>query len=71
METSLDPIFGLAIPVQVPGVPAEILQPRKTWSDPSAYDQAAARLAQMFHKEFAKFAEGVSEEIRAAGPKLG
>ncbi len=31
VETAVDPIFGLNIPVQCPGVPDEVLQPKQTW----------------------------------------
>ena len=63
-----DPIFGLHVPTSVPGVPAEILDPRGTWSDPAAYDAQAKKLAGMFRDNFAKFG-GTAEEIRQAGPK--
>ena len=68
VETVDDPIFRVAVPVSVPGVPDELLKPRATWADPVAYDAAARRLATMFHANFAKYADGVSEAIREAGP---
>src|SRR5271165_5946076 len=40
-----DPIFGLMIPDSSPGVPAEVLDPRKSWPDSKAYDRAAKDLA--------------------------
>jgi phosphoenolpyruvate carboxykinase (ATP) len=49
-------------------VPSSFLDPRATWSDPAAYDRAARRLAEMFAENFADYAEGVADEIRAAGP---
>jgi phosphoenolpyruvate carboxykinase (ATP) len=64
----IDPMFRVAVPTVVPGVPAEVLVPRTTWADPDAYDAAARRLAGMFHANFAKYADGVSETIRTAGP---
>ena len=67
-DTRLDPIFGLAVPRRVEGVPAELLTPRATWADPVAYDQRAARLADMFRDNFAQFADGVPDEVAAAGP---
>ncbi|HEX3265294.1 MAG TPA: hypothetical protein VHR16_06455, partial [Candidatus Limnocylindrales bacterium] len=67
-----DPVFGVAVPTAVPGVPTEVLTPRNTWADPAAYDKAAATIAGMFHENFAAYADGVSEGVRAAGPvKIG
>ncbi|GIP39536.1 phosphoenolpyruvate carboxykinase (ATP) [Paenibacillus sp. J31TS4] len=64
-----DPVFGLACPDAVPGVPAEVLQPRETWSDPAAYDTKAAELAERFARNFEAF-RGIGEDIRGAGPQL-
>ena len=63
-----DPIFRVAVPTAVPGVPSDVLQPRSTWADKDAYDAAAKRIAHMFHENFAVYADGVSEAVRAAGP---
>ena len=69
VETRTDPVFGLAVPKTVDGVPEELLEPRRTWSDPAAYDDKAAKLAEMFADNFEEYADGVSEEIREAGPR--
>jgi phosphoenolpyruvate carboxykinase (ATP) len=66
----VEPVFGLAIPTRVPGVPDAVLQPRGTWADPAAYDAQMARLAKMFADNFVQFAAEVSEEVRAAGPRV-
>jgi phosphoenolpyruvate carboxykinase (ATP) len=71
VATEADPVFGLAIPTSVPGVPDEVLRPRDTWADSTEYDRQAEKLAGMFRENFEKFAAGVSEEVRQAGPKLG
>ena len=65
----LDPVFGLRIPKSCPGVPEEVLNPRNTWKDPAAYDQQAKKLASMFLENFKQFADGVQDEVLAAGPK--
>lgn len=65
-----DPVFGLAIPENVPGVPSEILNPKNTWADPVAYDAKAAKLSQFFNQNFEKFASEADEEIKAAAPVL-
>jgi phosphoenolpyruvate carboxykinase (ATP) len=63
-----DPIFGLAIPTEVPGIPPEVLQPRRTWKDGTAYDVQARKLAEMFRKNFEKFGS-VDRRIVDAGPR--
>ena len=68
VETRQDPIFGLHVPVSVPGVPDEVLMPRQTWADPAAYDEQAKKLAAMFRENFEEFAADVSEAVRVAGP---
>ena len=69
VPTSPDPVFGLAVPASIEGVPSGVLSPRDAWSDPAAYDEQAGRLAAMFRKSFEAYASGVSEEVRAAGPR--
>jgi len=64
-----DPVFGLAVPTEVPSVPSEVLRPRDTWADGAAYDSAAAKLAGMFKDNFAQFADQVPDAVRQAGPK--
>lgn len=68
VATVMDPVFGLAIPTEVPHVPSEILQPRGTWADKDAYDAQASKLAQMFRDNFARYADGVDDEIKKAAP---
>ncbi len=65
---AVDPIFGLEYPTACPGVPPEILDPRRTWPDPDAYDAQAARLARRFRENFARF-DRVGPAIKAAGPR--
>lgn len=65
-----DPVFGVAIPSECPGVPTEVLNPRHTWKDKKAYDEKAKYLAGLFIKNFEKYASGVSEDILAAAPRV-
>jgi phosphoenolpyruvate carboxykinase (ATP) len=64
------PVFGLQMPITCPEVPAEILNPRNTWSDKNSYDTKANDLANKFVKNFEQYADGASEEILAAAPKV-
>ena len=66
-----DPVFGVAVPLGVPDVPSDVLRPRDTWADPAAYDRKAAELARMFAENFGQYADGVSEAVRVAGPRIG
>ena len=68
VPTVTDEVFGLEIPVECPSVPSEILNPRNTWKDQSAYDQQAQKLASQFEQNFQKYADDVTDAIRAAGP---
>jgi phosphoenolpyruvate carboxykinase (ATP) len=63
------PVFGYMMPSACPNVPAELLNPRNTWADKSAYDAQANKLANMFVSNFEQFAAGVDAEILAAAPK--
>jgi len=65
------PVFGVAMPVECPGVPSELLNPRNTWNDKEAYDEKAKYLAGLFIKNFEKYKDGVTEEILNAAPVLG
>ena len=64
-----DPVFGLAIPKAVKGVPPKILSPRNTWKDKKAYDAQAAKLSQMFRTNFEKFGSFATDAVKKAGPK--
>ncbi|MEN8374278.1 MAG: phosphoenolpyruvate carboxykinase (ATP) [Gemmatimonadota bacterium] len=66
-----DPVFGVHVPLAVPGVPPEVLDPRATWQDAAAYDRQAAELAGMFRENFTAYEADVSADIRAAGPRSG
>lgn len=68
VEFATTEIFGLQIPVACPEVPSDILNPRSTWSDKQAYDQKRLELAEMFNDNFEKFADEVTEDIKAAAP---
>ncbi|MFN8406820.1 MAG: phosphoenolpyruvate carboxykinase (ATP) [Sphingobacteriaceae bacterium] len=64
------PIFGLMIPLSCPDVPSEVLNPKNTWFDKSAYDRAALDLAHAFILNFKQFDAFANDEIKSASPRV-
>lgn len=64
------PVFDLQFPTSCENVPAEILNPRETWTDKAAYDETANKLAAQFVKNFEQFISETSEDILKAAPKV-
>lgn len=62
------PGFNLAVPTEIPGVDAKILNPRKAWDNQQDYDKYAQLLMEKFAENFKKF--NVSDAIKNAGPQL-
>jgi phosphoenolpyruvate carboxykinase (ATP) len=69
VATRTDPVFGVEVPETIEGVPPEVLEPRRTWADPAAYDAQAGKLADMFVKNFAEYESQVAPEVVEAGPR--
>lgn len=69
VPTTPDPMFGFAVPERVPGEEGVPMQPRNAWADPAACDRAARRLSADVTDNFRTFAEAVSREVAAAGPR--
>jgi len=70
VEFKTQPVFDLAMPTEVPGVPSEILNPKDTWEDKANFDKTANHLAEQFVKNFEIFAKETSEAILSAAPKV-
>ena len=65
-EFRRDAHFGFDVPVACRGVPDILLDPRRTWDNPEAYDRQAARLVQMFADNFAQYVPYIAEDVKAA-----
>jgi phosphoenolpyruvate carboxykinase (ATP) len=48
----------------MPERPEEILIPRNVWSDKSAYEATAKKLANLFASNFVTYGGGVSDEVK-------
>ncbi len=64
------PVFNLQIPTTCPNVPTDLLNPRITWQDKSAYDKKSNELAASFVKNFAQYSDFANEELLSANPQL-
>ena len=51
-DYNVHPVFQLKMPKSCPGVDSAILDPRNSWEDKAAYDQAAEKLLGMFRENF-------------------
>ena len=68
-EFKKHPVFGFEYAASCPDVPAEVMDPRESWSDKPAYDAKARHLAELFRKNFSQFEDGVSDNVKNAGPQ--
>ena len=62
-------VFGLSFPTTCEGVPSEVLNPVNTWNDKLSFSSTAKKLAELFEKNFASYADQASQEVLAAAPK--
>ena len=71
VETQTVPIFNLNIPQNLPGVDADLLDPRKTYSADSEWESKAAELAGLFIQNFEQYTDTDSGmALVSAGPTL-
>ena len=69
VQYRVDSIFNVEVPTSCPGVPDDVLDPRKTWPDGAAYDEQAKKLAGMFADNFKRFEKDVPAAVKDAGPR--
>jgi phosphoenolpyruvate carboxykinase (ATP) len=69
-RTVADPVFGIGVITDCPGVPPEVLTPRNAWADKAAYDATARKLAGLFATNFRQYQEQVDREVKEAGPRI-
>ncbi|PLX41228.1 MAG: phosphoenolpyruvate carboxykinase (ATP) [Deltaproteobacteria bacterium] len=69
VEWKEEPVFGLFIPAECPGVPAEVLNPKLGWADKEGYDAKAKELADLFKANFKTLGAKAAPHVEKAGPK--
>jgi phosphoenolpyruvate carboxykinase (ATP) len=69
-QTIQHPIFNLAMPLEVNGVPSQVLNPKDAWANGEEYDTQANKLAWMFAQNFKQFENRVSPEVLLAAPNI-
>ena len=65
-EFMKDPNFGFAVPKAVPGVDPSYLNPKDTWADKNAYDEAASKLVNLFMENFEQHLPNVDSDVKSA-----
>ncbi len=68
--TQPDPVFGFEVVSACPHVPSDLLVPEQTWRDKTHFRETAGKLAKLFQDNFKGFADGVSDDVRNAGPRI-
>ncbi len=65
------PTFNLSIPITLPGVEAQVLDPRSSYTNPSEWQEKAQKLAKLFMDNFQQYTDNdKGMALLAAGPKL-
>lgn len=68
--TRTSPTFKLEVPTELPGIDANILYTRNTYTDPAAFDAKAKDLARRFIDNFEKYTDTEEgKRLVAAGPR--
>lgn len=68
-KTQHVPILNLTVPIELPNVSADILDPRKTYAKPSEWELKARSLAAKYIKFFEQYADSAKHLVKA-GPQL-
>jgi len=70
-DTAIVPVFNLCIPTELPGVDAQLLDPRSTYNDAAEWQEGAEKLATLFIENFVQYTDTDSGlGLVDAGPVL-
>jgi phosphoenolpyruvate carboxykinase (ATP) len=63
--------FNLAIPISCPGVPSELLNPKKSWTQgDDNFKVEVTKLGKLFRENFKKYQSEATDDVIAAGPDV-
>jgi phosphoenolpyruvate carboxykinase (ATP) len=68
-RTTPDPVFGVNIVTECPGVPREVLTPQEAWADKASFTTTARKLATLFCDNFHQYEDKVAADVKEAGPR--
>ncbi|KAB8206775.1 phosphoenolpyruvate carboxykinase-domain-containing protein [Aspergillus parasiticus] len=61
-------VFNLHVPKSCPNVPAELLNPKNSWTASTSFKDEVNKLAKLFNENFTKYADQATKEVIEAGP---
>ncbi|KEP60274.1 UNVERIFIED_CONTAM: PEP-carboxykinase I [Hammondia hammondi] len=62
------PVFNLAVPTAINGVPSDLLLPQTCWADQNKLDKQMRKLASLFVENFSNYTDRATPNVVAAGP---
>ncbi|KAI4283707.1 MAG: hypothetical protein L6R35_005071 [Caloplaca aegaea] len=62
--------FNLHVPTGCPGVPDELLNPKKSWTGSADFRAEVTKLGKLFVENFKKYRDEATEDVLKAGPDV-
>ena len=62
LQTRKDQFFNFCVPIEIDGVPKNLLNPRENWANASDYDRSAIELKSMYVNNFQQFSS-INEKV--------
>lgn len=63
-------VFNLNVPKTCPGVPDEMLNPKKSWTGTADFGEEVTKLGVLFKENFEKYQSEATDEVIKAGPAV-
>ena len=69
LQARKDQFFNFCVPIEIDGVPKNLLNPRENWANPNDYDRSATKLKSMFVNNFQQFSS-INEKVDSVYNRL-